>query len=77
MWTLANMAKKIRISKKDSLLIIIGILFSFMVQSVYDAFREAMDINNFSHLVQFFLLLVVGLIFIVIFLFVRKNIEEV
>jgi hypothetical protein len=38
-----RMSKKVRLTRKDSYLIILGVLIAFMIQSVYDAFREEMN----------------------------------
>ena len=70
------MAKKIRFTRKDTYLIIVGILFSFMIQSIYDAFREWMDIGKLNNVNQFFLLLILAVVFSGLSIFVLRNVEE-
>lgn len=70
------MAKKIRITKKDSMLVIVGILLSFSIQSGYDAIREWMDMGNYSQYSQFMILLLLGILFALLASLVLRNTVE-
>jgi hypothetical protein len=70
------MAKKIKLTRKDSYLIVIGVLISFMIQSLTDALHLGDEILHVSLTVQFFSAILVATIFVMLTLLFLRNVEE-
>lgn len=70
------MAKKIKLTRKESYLIILGVVISFMIQSLSDAVHLYNQILNVSLTLQFITAISVAILFIgLTFLFLKK-VEE-
>ncbi len=70
------MTKKVKLSKKDSLLVVLGILISFMIQSLFDAVHEGLNILGTSDMSQFISSLIAFIAFMVLVFVLFSKVEE-
>jgi hypothetical protein len=70
------MSKKIKLTRKDSYLIIIGVLISFMIQSLTDALHISNEIFHTSLTIQFFSAILTTVIFVILTVIFLRNLEE-
>ena len=70
------MTRKIRFKRKDTYLIIVGLLISFMVQSIYDAIRQSLVVFNITGFNQVLVLLGLAALFSALTLRVLNNVVE-
>ncbi len=70
------MAKKIKLTRKDTFLVISGVLIAFLIQSIYDLFRLGMNIAKLSDAAQGIMIGIAGLIFCALALLMFRNVEE-
>jgi uncharacterized membrane protein len=68
--------KKMRLTSKESLLILIGILISFMIQILIDLVYRTMDFFQFNSFSQLFIVAIIGLGFCILLGIMLRNVKD-